>query len=355
MAIRIQPTGQKTLQSLQWLRAIAALGVVLYHLDMGVEVYRGAEATAHIFGLGGLGVVLFFVLSGFVISMSAASRPKSRRVFILHRLARVYPAYLVTALAVALILLLMPRQALNHAAEVSWERLLRTLVFDLGRMGGYVYVGWTLFYEVCFYLIFALAGPKFASLHTTAGFRIALSTSLLACAILTEDRIGSFLLGIGLFVVLNHKVQNHNSLNHSSLNHNQTSRQGIVALSGLLMAMTAFSVRCPEVGACGLLLATLVLLEEQGRLQLGWKPMLLLGNASYSIYLVQVITNSASLKVAATISTDSSGFWRMAMVLGATSAVLAGLAMGRWIERPGTRLMADWGERLLGDESGRRG
>ena len=90
-------------------------------------------------------------------------------------------------------------------------------------------------------------------------------------------------------------------------------------------------------------------------LQLGWKPMLLLGNASYSIYLVQVITNSASLKVAATISTDSSGFWRMAMVLGATSAVLAGLAMGRWIERPGTRLMADWGERLLGDGSGRRG
>jgi len=329
--------------SLHWLRAIAALGVVLYHLESGVKGYQGERPTAELFSAGGLGVLLFFVLSGFVIAMAAVQRPRSGRAFLLGRVARLYPAYLVTAGLFVLALLLIPGGALNHAPEISWERMLRTLVFDFGQMGGYVYVGWTLFYELCFYLAFALVVARFAALHRTAWFQTALSTSLLICAALGMVRSGSFLLGMALFLLLDGSSQ-------------ASARARLTLAAGVL----AFGLRSPEALACGALLVLLVLLECRWRFNFAVAPVLQLGDDSYSIYLVQVLTISASLKLARLLSGGTTdGFAPLALALGVFSTVLAGMAMRRWIERPGTSLTLRWGERLLGGgagrEAGRRG
>ena len=57
---------------LQWLRAIAALGVVLYHSEMGTHVHLKREAEVNTFSIGGSDVLLFFIMSGYVIAMSTA-------------------------------------------------------------------------------------------------------------------------------------------------------------------------------------------------------------------------------------------------------------------------------------------
>lgn len=84
--------------------------------------------------------------------------------------------------------------------------------------------------------------------------------------------------------------------------------------------------------------------------------MIRLGDASYSIYLVQVITISVSLKMAQQLSSaNTSVFAPLALVLGIISTILAGLAMHRWIERPGTSISLRMGERLLSGATARKG
>lgn len=327
------------IQSLQWLRALAALGVVLYHLDMGVNVYRNGRAETTVFGAGGLGVILFFVLSGFVIALSAAARPRRRLAFVIGRLARLYPAYLATAALVMLALALAPRAALNHAPEISWQRLLRTLVFDFGQMGGFVYVGWTLFYELGFYLAFAALVPRFGLLRQRLWFQGAVAALLLLCAATDAARIGSFVLGVVVFLLLDDQARR---------------VKPAFTLLTLSLAVLLFGLRCPEALGCAALVAGLVLLERQARVSFNWAPLLRLGEASYSIYLVQVLSNSAALKLAQRISGGGPGFGPLALVLGLAAAIAGGLLMHRWLERPGTALTLRWGERwLLGAPAGR--
>ena len=77
------------LRPLTSLRFVAAMGVVLQHAGIG--------------GYGSISVTFFFVLSGFVIAYSNASKFQSLNVhesvrFWLLRLARLYPVHLLTLL-----------------------------------------------------------------------------------------------------------------------------------------------------------------------------------------------------------------------------------------------------------------
>lgn len=89
--------------ALTGLRAVAAIWVVLFHLEAKFSVLaRNYPALAYIFPRNGfLGVDLFFVLSGFVIYYNYAGwfqtiRPIPYANFIWMRLARLYPVHLFT-------------------------------------------------------------------------------------------------------------------------------------------------------------------------------------------------------------------------------------------------------------------
>lgn len=345
MAIRMQAQevhrGGERMLSLQWLRALAALGVVLYHAEMGANVYQHASPEVKTFAVGGLGVLLFFIVSGFVIATAAAQRPRSPRSFLLGRVARLYPAYLFTAAVFIAILALLPRVAFNHSPEISWERVLRTLAFDFGQMGGYVYVGWTLFYELCFYLVFSLVALQFNRLCRTSWFTWSLAAGLMLCAGFGWIRVGAFLLGVVLFLITERVLVWPCKPN--------------LGLTGLLLSVGAFGLESPQALACAAVVLTLVLLERGLRVSFALPPMLWLGDASYSIYLIQVLSISASLKLAQRLCGGTAVFVPVAIGLSLLSTVAAGLAMRRWIEKPGTALTLRWGERLLGGAAARKG
>ena len=143
--------GTGSIESLQYLRAIAALLVVGYHA--GIRV--GDES---LFRVGGVGVDIFFVVSGCVMWLSCQRRRFDPAVFIAHRIARIVPLYWSITFVYVLIGLLLP--ALYPWPELRLSEVLRSLFFlpfraQSGFVQPVVAPGWTLNLEVFFYLVFA--------------------------------------------------------------------------------------------------------------------------------------------------------------------------------------------------------
>lgn len=113
-----------------------------------------------IFSFGWLGVVIFFVLSGFVITHSLRKVPPTAASlgnFILRRQIRLDPLYWLTLLLTVLTLY-FPPSGVQTTHFPSWRSLLANLFYLQGILDAYpwVSVAWTLCLELQFYLFFLL-------------------------------------------------------------------------------------------------------------------------------------------------------------------------------------------------------
>jgi exopolysaccharide production protein ExoZ len=147
----------QTVENIQALRGIAALLVVWAHLKfvLGPLCPSVSEnlfvRTAH----GGIGVDIFFIISGYVICLAACKRHHHPLDFFLARIARVSPLYLLA---------FFPAYAIKDLAagpSLSWRSVWNGIfylpVFDVGDFTQPpVGVGWTLSFEMWFYVVFAL-------------------------------------------------------------------------------------------------------------------------------------------------------------------------------------------------------
>ena len=79
---------------IQLLRGLAASLVVFYHFT-GFKEYQDNSLFYIISSNGDIGVWMFFAISGYVISYSAASRGNNTNSFIINRFLRIYPPYLL--------------------------------------------------------------------------------------------------------------------------------------------------------------------------------------------------------------------------------------------------------------------
>src|SRR5882762_388467 len=85
------------IESVQLLRAVAALGVVSFHAAHLLFARNGLELRWT--GLGAAGVDLFFVVSGFIMWVTALDRGMPIRRFAAKRIQRIVPLYwLMTAI-----------------------------------------------------------------------------------------------------------------------------------------------------------------------------------------------------------------------------------------------------------------
>lgn len=147
------------LQALDATRLAAALAVVLYHWTAWHHgEWDGGDTVAlevwpvlgRLFSLGSLGVQLFFMVSGFVILLSALGRSPAR--YLGSRVGRLYPAYWVAVLMAGFLLFVVWPEAGegHHPVEV-----LTNLTMLQGAIGdGQPHldgVYWTLWIELKFY------------------------------------------------------------------------------------------------------------------------------------------------------------------------------------------------------------
>jgi exopolysaccharide production protein ExoZ len=146
------------LDAIQALRTIAALLVVFDHGLLEVMEAGGmAWNREFAFNSGGLGVEIFFVISGFVMAHSTSAsfgQAEAWATFLQRRFVRIMPLYwLVT-------LLLFARSWFSQQPIQISELLLSLTFIPYQQAGGIVQpingIGWTLNYEMLFYAVFAV-------------------------------------------------------------------------------------------------------------------------------------------------------------------------------------------------------
>jgi exopolysaccharide production protein ExoZ len=104
---------------------------------------------------------LFFVISGFVMVYTYAQRPLSPGGFLLNRVIRVVPLYW-TFTILLFVVSIVSGYPLMQASRPTTIQFLQSLVFVPFRQASGVveplyFLGWTLNYEMMFYVLFALA------------------------------------------------------------------------------------------------------------------------------------------------------------------------------------------------------
>lgn len=135
------------LRLLQAVRCLAALVVVWHHTEAAPQ-------------FGHFGVDLFFVLSGCVMARLMANGPEAHE-FFLRRVLRVWPMYALATFALVFVTLAAP-SARHPGFAFEWGQVAKSLGFipyenSRGEIFPFLSVGWTLVFEMAFYLCCAAA------------------------------------------------------------------------------------------------------------------------------------------------------------------------------------------------------
>ncbi|MBX2879987.1 MAG: acyltransferase [Granulosicoccus sp.] len=144
------------LHALQYLRAVAALAVVYSHTAIQVDDY-----TKYLLDAGSFGVDIFFVISGFIMIYIARPEDTPKR-FFNNRVRRVVPLYWFFTILMACILITMPWAF--KSTYFGWDSFLLSLAFiphwstaHENMVWPLVAPGWSLVFEMYFYSLFALS------------------------------------------------------------------------------------------------------------------------------------------------------------------------------------------------------
>ena len=160
------------LQSIQVLRGLAALLVVLYHIrsleSLSIQANGLAEhgIVSGMFSNGYAGVDLFFVISGFImvyVTNDLKAGAKSAADFLFARITRIYPVWWLFAGIMTVYMVWMHGlsghgqgwQAISRS-EPLIPYLLKSFALLPQHEHPILGVGWTLVHEVYFYFVFAL-------------------------------------------------------------------------------------------------------------------------------------------------------------------------------------------------------
>ncbi|HIH2748783.1 acyltransferase [Burkholderia aenigmatica] len=315
-------------QNLQCARALAALAVVGYH--MGVLPF------------GQAGVDIFFVISGFIMSVVA---PREGRAFLRKRLVRIVPLYWLTTLGVFAIAVVKPHWLNSTTAGIDY--LVKSLLFvpyvkENGHWGPLNLNGWTLEYEMLFYLVIAGSMWFVRARHATTFAALALA---LFCAYVAAGgpagevvaHLGQpFVLEFGLGVLACRVLETGIA---GCLPRFAWLAAAAAALAAIPLAATLLGTPAGfervfwwGVPACMLIVAA-VALDLRGW-TIGNGMLARLGDASYSIYLLHPYVIGAANKIVG-VRLDAGTWSGMAAVLVTLAAVcLCGFACHAWIERP---------------------
>ncbi len=329
------------LRNVQILRAVAALLVVVAHLNtlltsVGVPT-RGPAA------IGTFGAATFFTISGFIMVYTTRNGRLTPWTFMANRIVRIVPFY--WAITIALFFVALTAPEMLQATRADWSELAMSLAFiPFEKANGLVepllFVGWTLNYEIVFYILFAF-GLSFANKSVgMVNVILCLLCFVVAGQVMqpngviarfyTDAIILEFALGMLIALALPYLRARANS-----------ALKGAAAMFVVVGAAAAILLPYGFPGsnvaiACGVatafILAGAVALERWG-----WvvrSPLwLLLGDASYSIYLTHPFVTQVVEKMAQRL--NAHGLLACVLLAFAVAgSCIVGVVVYRTVERP---------------------
>ena len=325
--------------NLQVLRGISALGVVFYHTAF---LLPGDWHTEF------FGVPTFFVISGFIMCFITR---ESADQFLKMRLVRIVPMYWLCTFALVFLMfrfaVLKPSTWLTAPAwrpdEPIWMYVGRSLLFLPSEKFPTLGVGWTLNFEMYFYVVFAIAlwiNVRVAPL-IVAAFLVAVFYSdgtvctLFVCHYYSHGYIHFFLGGIGVYYAWKFVAP-------------YMPKIATIVVAGLIIAICYGSQFLQpwwgqaiephlgwwwQVGPPVVIVAAALFAETCGGV-VRWKPLLLVGDASYAIYLTHTILfevlRLAQRFVAFPNPNESVGI----MLAYVIAALVLGVAVHLYVEKP---------------------
>ena len=153
--------GDRTFYGIQALRAIAALMVVLVHSIYLWHTRILHEPDPRYWMNGASGVDIFFVISGFVMTISLPGMSKFETpalAFLWRRVTRIVPLYWLAITLKVILVVAIPMVVLHKGLKLSnvvGSYLFVPTVNEEGVISPVIVQGWTLNYEMFFYLVFA--------------------------------------------------------------------------------------------------------------------------------------------------------------------------------------------------------
>ncbi len=345
----------RRLESVQVLRGLAAGAVLVDHIALELHRYSGqiSAATADALDAGRAGVDVFFVISGFIMAYIAApcfgSIVQSKR-FLLRRVVRIIPAYWFYTTLMLTVLLLSPG-LLRHAGLTLPYVLASYLFFPYAQPGSgdinpLLELGWTLNYEMYFYVLFAVAMllPRRRGFPLLAGFfGVAVLTGFfisqpVSVYYWTRPIILEFLAGVavGLAYLRGFRISRRTAF--------AAAATGLVWFV-LLARFKGDEVRPLVLGIPAFLFIAAAVLprraEPSREARLPWRVLLLVGDASYSLYLSHMFVVRA---VTMTVPPRLFGMFYVPVycALAIAAAVSLALVSYRVIEVPGKAVLQRW-------------
>lgn len=335
------------LVGLQWLRAIAALLVVFAHVHnqlvvVGAQFYDG--------WIGGVGVDIFFVISGFimfsVMDGDMGGRGSAWR-FMARRFGRIVPPYWTLTVLILLGLLVVSRLTgggLGRLASESlvWHAFGSFLFIDRNPI---VSVGWTLCFEMLFYVLAAVSLWLFRSQLMRL---LAIAVALLAFFVIRqqfaaawfypgEAVVFEFVAGGAIWWLL------------SRFGHRLAPVMGVAAIAaGVLGLAMLYGRRQFNHGdlawlACASAIVLGGLIAEPWFRRVGWRWPVLLGDASYFLYLIHLyvvaLLKYVMFGVAGVPANPVTGLLFLLLALG--SVCLVAVIGFVYFEKPVTRRLTN--------------
>ncbi|MGO3743140.1 acyltransferase family protein [Kerstersia sp.] len=335
------------LQSIQYLRGIAALMIIVFHLLPQME--RMGYASYWPGWLSG-GVDIFFVISGFVMWITTAGRQMTTLYFYQRRIVRIVPLYwLLTSIVVA-VMLVAPH--LLQSTRYDFWHVVSSYLFIPSLMPGsdnqinpVLFPGWTLNAEMFFYFLFGLLLNlperfRIVALAAVMGILVAYGSVVSGLSAATDpilvfysnSIILEFLLGVAIGAMyVKNKIPASAGL-------------GLFLLAAGFLFLIFVPERFPDLPraiiygpASMLIVIGALVLEASGKLP-QWSWFVVVGNASYSIYLSHAITLSIVGQVWRRMAAyQSVANYLLFCLAGVVAATLVGVLTYYIIEKPVTQ------------------
>ncbi len=315
--------------SIQYLRALAALLVVLVH-------------AMPAFIRGRFGVDIFFVISGFIMVCTTTNDPTPVN-FFRRRLWRIVPLYWIFTLIAAFI---VAQPTISIGLAVEPQQLIKSLLFIPYRDAYNSIVpvllpGWTLNYEMYFYVLFAV------SLLLPRSVRVVSLSSVIALLSIVgmifhpkNPVLGMWTSSLLLEFVFGMTIARA-WMGGLKLSHAQACCSVIAGLFIFAFSTPDGPLRFLEWGASASFLVTGFIYLDSYLRQFPIAILQLLGDASYSIYVTHYLTIRGYSATVGKFLGTADAYHPLSLLFLFVLVVLVGIATYFVVEKP----MLDWGRR----------
>lgn len=332
------------LLGIQYLRGVASVMVVLHHIrNPWPNLYNPLET----FDMGEAGVDIFFIISGIVMYVS--SRLEAPAVFVGLRLIRVAPLYWILTLCALGLLLFsgLAKPGITVVNDVILSALFiphHSSIF-VGTIWPVLNPGWTLYFEMFFYVIFAV-GLFFRKPLLTS---LCLISSLVVAGLFFSTDESIFRTYTHPWLMYTHPLMLEFAagilLGWLFLRGN-IPQVWVLLPIGFLALFVAHILRFPYLflqnGLCAAMIMTGAIAAERSFKVPDIDWLKLLGDASYSIYLTHALTLFVVRRVFLRLPLEGGMQFAAFVVIAAAAALVVGFFVYFKIERPVTRWLRSW-------------